>query len=858
MSIIDDLRPRLEDYLRLNGVEVEDNGKFCCIIPGHEDSNPSATIVPGTDGERWRCFVDDIGGDIFAAAHYLHDMPQDGSEFMNTTVRHVCETLGVEYREPDVTPAKARTTNHLRLYAAVAEYISTHGDTTYGVSRGWSHEWCQYMGCASVEYQELVEYLKRHGFSDTSIATAEIAPEMFSANRFTFTLRNAHGRPVAFAARALDDSKPKYINSSSHTGTWQKAGFLYNLSMAKKHKEVIVVEGYADVMTMVTRGVPNVVASCGTSFGREHANLLRHHDVEDIVIAMDWDNPNVSGMNPGHEASVRALKVLMNTPGLKARLWDLGQYQDRFQDQIDTDQKFSIDPDTFFTLPDATEIIAERPWTDGFEWSVHEAVAKLGPEKAALQSIEIILAESFLPRRFDMLRTVARITGYDYDILREQCDRQDYQRTRAYMQKEDQVKNRLMKGLRTHTNVKELLSTTLEELEDEATDLKEKPNATAQSEVISFVNEFQEKIFSGEADQWGFTTGYDNLDRSMNGFPETGKLIVAAGNPNAGKSTFMANLYWRVLRNNWERGAAITLFSTDDDRRDVILRFISIETGIARNRLLIPRSLDSTEQDQVAQAWNDLRFFVEHGFLKVKDQTNGTGLGFAKDLLMESRMEHPDRSHIFVVDSFHKLFTSSEDLSEIEHISGVMQSIARQHLATVVLVMEVRKTERARNPNYQDLKGSGKMAYDADWVGMVWNELHDKFGSTKHVWLKETSDGGLEKQPIVRVPVQKSKLSAFKPMLEFKFDTHSGQFIEHTSSNPEDIVTRDGRPPNEVPTSSETPQIGTSYLSTGHGSIPSLRRSTAIPIPPTEVHEDLPVAPDDPQLYAEDHGEGDP
>lgn len=148
--------------------------------------------------------------------------------------------------------------------------------------------------------------------------------------RVIFPIRNHLGRTVAFGARAMEGQEPKYLNSPE-SDMFQKGKMLYNFDLAKKYirkqNEVVLFEGYMDVITAFQSGVQNVVATMGTALTEVQAKLLRRY-AETIVICYDGDNAGV-------EATYKAAKLLQEI-GCQVKIASL-------KDKLDPDsyiQKF--------------------------------------------------------------------------------------------------------------------------------------------------------------------------------------------------------------------------------------------------------------------------------------------------------------------------------------------------------------------------------------------------------------------------------------------------------------------------------------------------------------------------------------
>src|SRR5690625_249027 len=126
--------------------------------------------------------------------------------------------------------------------------------------------------------------------------------------RVIFPIRNHLGKTIAFGGRAINDEGPKYLNSSE-SELFQKGKLLFNFDLAKRHirtsNEVILFEGYMDVISSYQAGISNVIATLGTSLTEMQAKLLKRY-VDTVVICFDSDDAGV-------EAAYKAATLLQNT-----------------------------------------------------------------------------------------------------------------------------------------------------------------------------------------------------------------------------------------------------------------------------------------------------------------------------------------------------------------------------------------------------------------------------------------------------------------------------------------------------------------------------------------------------------------
>ena len=164
----------------------------------------------------------------------------------------------------------------------------------------------------SGNFDDLYKELKRQGFQDKEIFESKlvlrskngIVNDAFK-KRLMFPIKDVKDRVIAFGGRALDDSKPKYINSPD-TICYNKGKNLYALNIAKKTDKdyIIMVEGYMDAVSLHQRGIDNVVASLGTALTDRQARLLKRYKSK-VIIGYDSDSA-------GQGATMRGLEILQN------------------------------------------------------------------------------------------------------------------------------------------------------------------------------------------------------------------------------------------------------------------------------------------------------------------------------------------------------------------------------------------------------------------------------------------------------------------------------------------------------------------------------------------------------------------
>ena len=150
------------------------------------------------------------------------------------------------------------------------------------------------VGYAPKGWDNLTKHLRGKGFTEAELAVSGLCTQGQRGvydrfrGRLVWPIRDVTGTTVGFGARRLyeDDQGPKYLNTPD-TALYKKSQVLYGLDLAKKNiaaqRQVVVVEGYTDVMAAHLAGIGTAVASCGTAFGEDHVRIVRRllGDVED-------------------------------------------------------------------------------------------------------------------------------------------------------------------------------------------------------------------------------------------------------------------------------------------------------------------------------------------------------------------------------------------------------------------------------------------------------------------------------------------------------------------------------------------------------------------------------------------------
>lgn len=290
---IDEVRSRVNiadvvgDHVTLKSAGV---GSLKGLCPFHDERSPSFHVRPQVG--RYHCFGCGEDGDVF---EFIIKM--DHTTFQEAVERMAAKIgFTLHYEEGD--GPRTDYNQRARLIAAneaALEFYQSQLTTAAAEparrflgERGFDPAAAQHFGVgfAPQSYDATREHLRSRGFSVDEILAAGLAgqgdrsPYDRFRGRLTWPIRDVTGATIGFGARRLleDDKGPKYLNTPE-TPIYHKSQVLYGLDLARrdisKQKQVVIVEGYTDVMACHLAGVTTAVATCGTSFGVDHIKVLR-------------------------------------------------------------------------------------------------------------------------------------------------------------------------------------------------------------------------------------------------------------------------------------------------------------------------------------------------------------------------------------------------------------------------------------------------------------------------------------------------------------------------------------------------------------------------------------------------------
>ena len=301
------------------------------LCPFHNEKTPSFHVNPAR--QMYKCFGCGVGGNVLTF----------GMEYENLTFPEAMEMLaqenGIELPKQELTAQQKQQESlrqtlleinkkAARYYFALLKSPRGKPGYDYLTGRGLSDETILHfgLGYAGQGGGELYQYMKKEGYSDSVLKETGLfkmdergAYDKFW-NRVMFPIMDANNRVIGFGGRVMGDAKPKYLNSPE-TKIFDKSRNLFGLNYAKRGKRsnMILCEGYMDVIALHQAGFTNAVASLGTAFTEQQANLIRRY-TDEVLLTYDSDGAGI-------KAAMRAIPMLRRA-GITGKVIHMEPYKD--------------------------------------------------------------------------------------------------------------------------------------------------------------------------------------------------------------------------------------------------------------------------------------------------------------------------------------------------------------------------------------------------------------------------------------------------------------------------------------------------------------------------------------------------
>ncbi|MCP1287067.1 DNA primase [Mammaliicoccus sciuri] len=302
-------------------VKLEKRGRnYIGLCPFHDEKTPSFSV--SEDKQICHCFGCKKGGNVF---QFIQEIK--GISFVDA-VRELGDKVDIHIEQQETAPTEGIVDDHIKmiemheLMANNYHYILKHTEEgeaalNYLKSRGFTEELIndRKIGYAPNHSKFTHDFLEKNGYDAVLAYEAGLLSrndETFDyfdrfRDRIIFPLLNFQGKTVGFSGRTYTDQSPKYLNSPE-TPIFQKRKMLYNIDRARKfirqNDEVILLEGFMDVIKSFEADIKQVVATMGTALSREHVTMVKKL-ASNVTLLYDGDFA-------GKEAAINVGKDLLN------------------------------------------------------------------------------------------------------------------------------------------------------------------------------------------------------------------------------------------------------------------------------------------------------------------------------------------------------------------------------------------------------------------------------------------------------------------------------------------------------------------------------------------------------------------
>lgn len=331
-EVIDEVVSRSDIVDIISGyIKLKKNGSsYVGLCPFHNEKSPSFSVSPGK--QLYHCFGCGVGGNVITFV-----MEYENYTFLEA-VKYLADKAGMQLPETSYSEEEKKNRDLkaklLEINKIAATYYYHHLKAengkiglSYLQKRGLSDTTINRfgLGYAGQTGNALYQYLKSKGYDDallkeTGLFTYERGIHDKFWNRVMFPIMDINNKVIGFGGRVMGDAKPKYLNSPE-TKLFDKSRNLYGLNAARisRKSNMIICEGYMDVISLHQSGFTQAVASLGTALTPGQAALMKRY-TDNVLITYDSDAAGV-------KAALRAIPILKEA-GLTTKVINMQPYKD--------------------------------------------------------------------------------------------------------------------------------------------------------------------------------------------------------------------------------------------------------------------------------------------------------------------------------------------------------------------------------------------------------------------------------------------------------------------------------------------------------------------------------------------------
>lgn len=291
------------------------------LCPFHNEKTPSFTVDDRK--QLFHCFGCGEGGDVVSFI-----MHKEGLSYIDS-MKYLAKKAGIKLDDTKSSKENKILNRYYDINKDIMMYfyknlLTDKAGQIYLKNRGFRSNIVNtfMLGFAKNSWDDLLNYVKKKDYLLDDIENLGLIKKSQNGkyydkyrNRLIFPIINHYGKVIGFGGRSIDSTMPKYLNSPE-SQVFKKRYNLYGLNIFKKqsNKDVILVEGYMDVIGLNNQGIDQAVASLGTSLTSDQAKLLKRY-AKNVYICYDEDNAGI-------KATDRAIEILLDE-GIKPNIISL-------------------------------------------------------------------------------------------------------------------------------------------------------------------------------------------------------------------------------------------------------------------------------------------------------------------------------------------------------------------------------------------------------------------------------------------------------------------------------------------------------------------------------------------------------
>lgn len=291
------------------------------LCPFHNEKTPSFTVDDRK--QLFHCFGCGEGGDVVSFI-----MHKEGLSYIDS-MKYLAKKAGIKLDDTKSSKENKILNRYYDINKDIMMYfyknlLTDKAGQIYLKNRGFKSNIVNtfMLGFAKNSWDDLLSYVKNKDYLLDDIENLGLIKKSQNGkyydkyrNRLIFPIINHYGKVIGFGGRSIDSTMPKYLNSPE-SQVFKKRYNLYGLNIFKKqsNKDIILVEGYMDVIGLNNQGIDQAVASLGTSLTSDQAKLLKRY-AKNVYICYDEDNAGI-------KATDRAIEILLDE-GIKPNIISL-------------------------------------------------------------------------------------------------------------------------------------------------------------------------------------------------------------------------------------------------------------------------------------------------------------------------------------------------------------------------------------------------------------------------------------------------------------------------------------------------------------------------------------------------------